>query len=156
MKNIIRRSQETDPLLSATRDWLAPTRWRSLLNWDPFGALALNEDRIGGYIPEFDIKEKPDAFVLKADLPGVRSEDLDVQANEHRITISGKREEEKEQKGETSYRMERSYGSFSRSFPLPEAIDASRVNAELKNGVLTLTVPKKEGHPSTSVKVKAA
>lgn len=152
MKHIIRRNQENDPLLAATRDWLTPARWRALLNWEPF----LGGERISDYTPEFDIKEKPDSFVLKADLPGVHSEDLDVQANEHRITISGKREEEKEEKGESSYRLERSYGSFSRAFTLPETIDAGRVNAELKNGVLTLTVPKKAGHPSTSVKVNAS
>jgi HSP20 family protein len=141
--------------MALTRDWLAPARWRSLLNWEPFTGLAPSADQIGGYIPEFDIKEKADAFVLKADLPGVRTEDLNVQANDNRLTISGKREEEKEEKGETTYRMERSYGSFTRSFTLPESIDSSKVNAELKNGVLTLTVPKKVVHPATSVKVKA-
>jgi HSP20 family protein len=81
---------------------------------------------------------------------------LDVQANGNRITVSGKREEEKEEKGATTYRLERSYGSFSRSFTLPEAIDSSKVNAELKNGVLTLIVPKKVVQPATSVKVKSA
>ncbi|HEX2881841.1 MAG TPA: Hsp20/alpha crystallin family protein, partial [Polyangiaceae bacterium] len=101
-------------------------------------------------------KEKPEAFVLKADLPGVKTDDLDVQANGNRITVSGKREEEKEEKGATEYRMERSYGSFSRSFALPEAIDSSKVNAELKDGVLTLTVPKKVVQPATPIKVKAS
>lgn len=155
MKNIVRRNPENDPFLALARDWFAPARWRSL--FEPLSDLSQwSADQIGSYIPEFDIKEKPEAFVLKADLPGVKTEDLDVQANGNRITISGKREEEKEEKDATEYRMERSYGSFSRSFTLPEAIDASKVNAELKNGVLTLTVPKKVVQPATPIKVKAS
>jgi HSP20 family protein len=154
MSNVVRRNQENDPFLALTRDWLTPSRWRSL--WEPFADLApLSTNQVGSYVPEFDVKERPEGFVLRADLPGVRTEDLDVQANGNRITVSGKREEEKEEKDATTYRLERSYGSFTRSFTLPEAIDSSKINAELKNGVLTLNVPKKVVQPATSVKVKA-
>lgn len=94
-------------------------------------------------VPEFDVKETKDAYVFKADLPGVKEEDVDISITGQQLSISGEREEEKREEGERYFAYERSHGSFSRSFTVPEGVDAEHVNAEMKDGVLTLVVPKK-------------
>jgi len=80
--------------------------------------------------------------VFKADLPGVKESDIEVSLVGNRLAISGKREGEKEEKAETYYAYERSYGSFTRTFTLPSDIDSAHIKAELKNGELTVVVPK--------------
>jgi HSP20 family protein len=119
-------------------------------NWDPFRLmremLRWEGEPLADYrafAPTFDVKETKDSYVFRADLPGVKDKDLDVQLTGSRLTIGGHREEEKREQGETYYATERSYGSFSRSFTLPEGTDAERVSAELKDGVLQVVVPKK-------------
>jgi HSP20 family protein len=89
------------------------------------------------------VKETKDSYVFKADLPGVKEENLDVSLTGNRLTISGQRQEEKKEEGDRHYVYERSFGSFSRSFTLPEGIDVDHVQAELKDGVLNVVVPKK-------------
>jgi HSP20 family protein len=90
----------------------------------------------------FDVRETSDAFILQADMPGVVEKDIDISLANNRLTISGKRESEQEVKGETYYRSERTWGNFSRSFTLPTDVDANKVGAELKNGVLVISLPK--------------
>ncbi|HEY5373189.1 MAG TPA: HSP20 family small heat-shock protein, partial [Polyangiaceae bacterium] len=95
------------------------------------------------FSPDFDVKETKEGFVFRADVPGIKDADLDVRLTQNRLSISGKRESEKEEKGDTFYTSERSYGSFTRAFTLPQGVDADKIKAELKEGVLTLMVPKK-------------
>ena len=99
--------------------------------------------RSGAWNPTFEVFERKDAYVFRADLPGIKQEDLDLTLTENRLSISGKREAEERREGERFYALERSYGTFTRSFSLPEGVDAEHVRAELKEGVLTLVVPKK-------------
>jgi len=95
--------------------------------------------------PDFDVQETDDAFVFKADVPGIRNEDLDISLSGNLLQISGKREHEDEQ-GEGRYHTyERSYGSFTRSFTLPESADLDKVRSDMKDGELMLVVPKKPG-----------
>ena len=94
------------------------------------------------FAPAFDVKETKDSFVFKADVPGIKEQDLEVDVAGNRLTISGKREEEKEDKNDTFYTYERSYGSFCRAFTLPIQADTAHVKAEIKNGELTVVVPK--------------
>jgi HSP20 family protein len=108
------------------------------------------------FSPDFDVKETKEAFVFTADLPGLDPKDVDVKLTDNRLTISGKREQEKEERGETSYRRERSYGEFSRAFTLPAGIDADSIKAELKNGVLSVAINKKAEAKAKQVAVKAA
>lgn len=117
---------------------------REMMRWDPFTDLnrGLSPERLGGFNPTFDVKETKDAYVLQADLPGVVDKDIDISLTDNRLIISGKRESEDEVKGETYYRSERSWGSFSRSFTLPSEVDANKVSAELKHGVLFVQLPK--------------
>ena len=113
------------------------------MRWDPFrgdwGGFSQNLD----FIPRFDVKEIKDAYVIKADLPGVKDEDVDVSLSGNLLTISGKRDEEHREEGESYYAMERSSGNFARSFTMPDGVDAASVTAELKNGVLVVQIPKK-------------
>jgi HSP20 family protein len=116
---------------------------RDVLRWDPFRDV---EPTFGGdqsFAPSFDVKETKDAYVFRADLPGVKQEDLEISLTGNRLSISGHREQEKREQNETYYATERSYGSFSRSFTLPDGTDGERVSADLRNGVLVLSVPKK-------------
>jgi len=131
----VRREQEWDPFRPM----------RDVLRWDPFSDAAprwFGEE--SGFAAAFEVKETADAFVFKADLPGIKAENLDVLLTQNRLTISGKREAEKTEKGDTFYTFERSYGSFARAFTLPEGVSSETIDADLKDGVLTLTLPKKQ------------
>jgi HSP20 family protein len=115
---------------------------RDLSTWDSFQrTLGPRQDE---FMPNFEVRETPDSYEFKADLPGVKEEDVEISVTGNRLTISGQRQQEGRLEGETYYAVERSYGSFSRTFTLPEGCDLEHVKAELKGGVLTLVVPKKE------------
>ena len=126
-------------------EWDPFRAMRELVGWEPFSDLAPSFRALEGaaFSPDFEVKETKDAFVFRADVPGVKDADLDVKLAQNRLSISGKRESEKTEKGDTYYASERSYGSFTRAFTLPEGVDADHIKAELKEGVLTLSVPKK-------------
>jgi HSP20 family protein len=111
---------------------------------------------VAGFLPSFEVKETKDSYVFKADLPGVKQEDLNISLTGNRLTISGQRNEEKKDEGETHYVHERSFGSFSRSFSLPEGIDAEHVQADLKDGVLNVVVPKKPEVQPKRILIKGA
>jgi HSP20 family protein len=138
------RRQET-PQSGVARRALDPFEiMNELTRWDPFEELGrLTARRAEAFVPAFDVKETKDAYVFKADVPGLRDEDLELAVTGNRLTISGRREEDKRREDERMYAYERSYGTFSRSFVLPDGADDEHIDAELKNGVLTLTVPKK-------------
>jgi HSP20 family protein len=96
-----------------------------------------------GFVPAFDLKETKDAYVLKGELPGVKEQDLDISLQGDRLTVSGTRQEEKREERDTYFTYEMWSGSFSRSFALPENVDVDHTSADLKNGVLTVLLPKK-------------
>lgn len=108
------------------------------------------------FIPPFEIKETKDAFLFKADVPGVKEGDLEIQVVGNRLNVTGKREEEKEERGETFHTYERSYGNFARSFSLPDGIDAENVLADLRAGVLTITMPKMPEVKPKTIPIQAA
>lgn len=140
---LIRRRDESESAV-ARRPWDPFELMHELMRWDPFQELdRLGTTRGGGYVPAFDVKETKDAYVFTADLPGVDENDLELSVTGNRLTVSGRREEEKREENDRWYAYERSYGSFSRSFALPDGTDLDHVEAELKNGVLKVHVPKK-------------
>jgi HSP20 family protein len=96
------------------------------------------------WIPAMDLVETDDHFVLKADLPGLKEEDVNIEVEENVLTVSGERKAEHEDKREGYVRVERSYGSFRRSLTLPEGVDAEAVTANFDNGVLEVRIPKPE------------
>lgn len=96
------------------------------------------------WIPAMDVVETEDHFVLRADLPGLSESDVKIEVEDNVLTVSGERKSEHEQKGEGYYRVERAFGSFSRSLTLPEGIDADSIQASFDNGVLEVRIPKPE------------
>jgi len=100
------------------------------------------EGRLGVFTPKMDVTETEKEIVVTAELPGLDEKDIDVSLQNDRLTIKGEKKEEKEGKGKDYYRMERSYGSFSRTIPLPVEIETDKVEAKFKKGVLTITLPK--------------
>ena len=143
-----------------------------LVRWDPLQELLamsnrLNrtvndpytprtEDSFGAWAPPVDILERQDHLVIRAEVPGVHKEDLDVRIENGVLTLHGERKEEKEVKEENAHLMERVYGSFTRSFSLPTTVDATKVTATYKDGVLEVTVPKVETAKPKKVEIKAA
>jgi HSP20 family protein len=96
------------------------------------------------WVPAMDLLETADHFVLRADLPGMTQEDVNIELEDSTLTVSGERKSEHEDKQEGYYRVERAFGSFSRSLTLPKGIDADAVTASFENGVLEIRVPKPE------------
>ena len=96
------------------------------------------------WAPAVDIIENDNEFVVKAELPGITQDDIKVSLSNDVLTIKGEKKQEKEEKGKNFHRIERSYGSFHRSFSLPSKVQADKVKAVYKNGVLEITLPKAE------------
>ncbi len=103
--------------------------------------------------PNVDIKETADEIVLQADVPGVDANDIDIKLEDGTLTLKGERKFQEEKKGEGYHRIERGYGSFVRCFSVPDSVDPEKVQAAHKNGVLTVTLPKKELAKPRSVKI---
>ena len=96
------------------------------------------------WMPAMDLLETDDEFVLRADLPGMTEDDVSIELEDNVLTVSGERKAEHEEKGEGFYRVERAFGSFSRSLTLPQGVDPEAVNAGFEKGVLEVRVPKPE------------
>ena len=95
------------------------------------------------FVPTFEVFERKDAYVFKADLPGIKQEDLDIRIDGNTLSVSGERKFEKDEKRENFRRVERRYGSFSRSFELPSSADRDNITANFKDGILQIEVPKR-------------
>jgi HSP20 family protein len=131
------------PLARAPETTWEPFRMmRDLMGWDPFREMVPAFPQVPTFMPSFDVKETPDRYVFKADVPGIKDADLQVSLTGNRLTISGKRDEEHKEEKDTYYAWERTYGNFTRSFTLPEGIDTASVTADLTNGVLTIHIKK--------------
>jgi HSP20 family protein len=150
----------------------------SITRWDPFRELeAMNErlNRVFGrsalatapaatteglfsfdWAPSVDIAETAEAFEIKAELPDVKKEDVKVSVEDGELRISGERKREKEEKGKKFHRIERSYGSFLRSFALPPNVDDTKLAAEYKDGVLNVRLPKTEQAKPKAIAVKVS
>lgn len=157
---------------------MAMERWRprwGMTPWRPFRELEDVERRFDeifgrpnlpslwwrlpeetGWIPALDVFEKDNKLVVKAEIPGMKEEDIDVSVVGDTLTIKGERKTETEVKDEDYYRCERSYGSFLRSIPLPSAVDANKIEANYENGVLEVTLPKTAEAKRKKVKVVAS
>jgi len=112
-----------------------------------------SESDLTTWAPAVDIQETENELVLKADLPGIEEKDIDVHIENNTLTIRGERKFEKQVNEDNYLRVERSYGSFSRSFSLPNTINTEAINAEYKNGVLTVQMPKRAESKPKQVKV---
>ena len=138
----------------------------SLSHFDPLANLRVFEDAFSRMLsepqsnrpwtPSVDIYETENELVLKADLPEVEPNDIDVRIENQTLTLAGQRKFEKQDAGKGYHRIERSYGNFTRSFAVPNTFDTGTVAAAFKNGVLTVTLPKREAAKPRTIKVEAA
>lgn len=130
---------------------------RRLFDWDiePFGDLT---KRLGAVAPHIDVHESDKAFTIEAELPGMDEGDIDLTLSENLLTLQGEKKEEKEEEKDDYHVSERSYGSFKRTFRVPETVDREKVAAKFKKGVLTVTMPKsaKARKETKKIKIKAA
>lgn len=150
-KNVLVR-REGDPFYAFGRemDQLFDDFFGGSSGLTPFSAGFI--EKFGEFNPHMDVTENDKEVKVSAELPGLADKDIEVSLNRDVLTISGEKKAEKEDKGENHYRMERSYGSFQRSVQLPAEVEADKVEANFKNGVLQITLPKL--HPDNSVKKK--
>ncbi len=145
----------------------------SVIRWDPFRNLTnlqeqvnrlfessfrgrTDESALTTWAPSVDIYETENELVLKADLPEVSEKDIDIHVENNMLTVRGERKFEQKVKEENYLRIERSYGSFSRSFSLPNTVDTEAIKAEYKNGVLTVFMPKRAESKPKQVKITAS
>ena len=125
----------------------------ALIRWDPFRELDTMKE---SWSPSVDIFETENEIVIKAELPGMASKDIDIKLENNVLVLRGERHFEKEAKNENYHRVERSYGNFSRSFALPAFVDELKVRAEYKDGLLKIMLPKKELAKAKEIKIQAA
>ena len=145
----------------------------SIVRYDPFRDLRSLQDEVnrlfttnlsrafgdegiarGAWNPSVDIYENKDQIVLEAELPGMRREDFDLSIENNVITLRGERRFEKKEDSDNYHRVERSYGSFTRSFTLPQTVTAEGAQAEYQNGVLRVTLPKREEVKARRIEIK--
>lgn len=107
-----------------------------------------------GFEPEIDLSEDKDNFVVKADLPGIKKEELDIKVEGRVLTVKGERKEEKETKEKSYFSSERFYGAFTRMIELPAEVKADQVKASYKDGVLEIMLPKAEGAKAKHITVE--
>ena len=113
----------------------------------------LDQNAARPWVPPVDIFETENEWVLKADLPEVKLEDVDIQIEKGTLSLQGERKFQNTENGKGYQRVERSYGSFARYFSLPETVDSEKVRADYNQGVLTVTLPKKEVAKPRTIKV---
>ena len=131
-------------------------RLSSLFGRTPVRGLGEEAMTVSEWTPLVDITEDDKEYLIKAELPEIKKEDVKLTVQDNVLAISGERKYEKEEKDEKYHRVERAYGRFSRSFTLPEDADGSKVAAEYKDGILTVHLPKSEKAKPKSIDVKVS
>ncbi|VAX15864.1 hypothetical protein MNBD_NITROSPINAE02-1262 [hydrothermal vent metagenome] len=131
------------------------TKWKDekhpVAGFDPFGALSAFDDHLPStlwnearsFLPPVDVSEKENEYVITMEAPGMEKDDIRIELEDNVLTLSGEKKESHEEKNERLYRLERRYGSFTRSFRI-RGVEADKIAAGFKNGVLTVTIPKSE------------
>lgn len=140
----------------------------AIVRWNPFGEFQTLQDRMnrlfessfrqndrdfGAWMPAVDIFEEGDTLKLQAELPGLDEKEIDLQVENNILTIRGERKREKEFNEDGYFRSERLFGQFSRSFSLPTTVDPEKINASFRNGILSVTLPKKESSKSRKIRI---
>lgn len=163
-REVTRQTQTSDPF-----QWLA--------SWDPFRALGANDpfrrmremlsDPFADisrsmplmnrqFLPDLEVCEKNDCYVICADVPGLTENDISVEVIGNRLIVSGKRDEEERSEGDRYWAYERSFGSFTRSFMLPEGTQPDQIDARLEHGVLEVRIPKSKGEEAKKIHIKGS
>jgi HSP20 family protein len=141
------------PISRRTRDLAnIPDRWE-----DIFGRfLAPFEGEMfgGGWFPSLDIAEKGEAIVVKAELPGMKADEIELSVDGNMLTVSGEKKDETKETKDNYYHVERRYGKFQRTIQLPSEVDKSKIEAKMEDGVLTVTLPRSEEAKPRKIQVK--
>jgi len=145
---------------------------REITRWDPFkeisslreeidrlfdsffGRRSLISERESVFTPAVDVEETESSFIIRAEVPGMKKEDIKVTIDENGLTISGERKREKEEKGKTYHRVEISYGKFKRYIPFPKEVEPDKAKAKCKDGILEIEVPKSEKAKPKEIEIK--
>jgi HSP20 family protein len=148
MANLMRRGDY--------RNWDPFAIAADMMRWNPFGgegstALGTTEQ---SFVPSFDVIENEQNFEIRADMPGLAKGDVDITVTGNQVQICGERRSETKPEDSRYHVYERYYGKFMRAFTLPAGADADNIDANLDNGVLTLTIPKKEGAKSRKISLE--
>ena len=138
-----------------------------ITKWEPFREISdlrrrfdnlfdswLGKEGKGEWLPAIDLSETPDEVIVKADIPGVEQKDLSVTLSGENLIIKGERKSETEEKTKHSHRIERRYGAFERMIKMPVAVDAGKIKAEYKNGVLEVHLPKQAAVKPKDIKIE--
>ena len=131
-------------------------RLNRLFGEAPFARTVDNEMSFSGWSPAVDVQETDQEYLIKADLPDVKKDDVKVELLDGTLTIQGERQQEKEKKGKKFHKIEREYGTFLRRFAMPSEVDATKVQAEFKNGVLNVHLPKSATAKPKAIDVKVS
>jgi|Deesub1362A_J573_1020465.scaffolds.fasta_scaffold32737_1 HSP20 family protein len=144
---------------------------KEIIRWDPFKEISSLREEIDklfdsffgrksflfeteSFIPACDLEETEDAFIVTAELPGMKKEDIKITVDEDGLTISGERKREKEEKGKTYHRIERSYGRFQRYIPFPKEVQPEKAKATYKDGILKIEIPKSDKVKPKEIKIE--
>jgi len=155
---IVRNAEGIQPESLTPNVWDPFRRMREFLQWDPllFSAPTFSEKSSYAFVPAFEVKETKEAYVFQADVPGIKEQDVEITLTGDRLTITGKRESQQQDRVDRFYTYERSYGSFTRTFTLPTGVSGDQAKAEMKEGVLTLVLPKRPELQSKHIAIKTA
>jgi HSP20 family protein len=147
---LVRRRDRQGAPLTRLQDEMNDLFGRFFEDW-PLAGLT----RTGSWWPALDISERDDAVVLQAEVPGMKPEDIDISVQNNHLTLSGEKKETDERKEGEFYHSERRYGTFRREIALPSGVDADKVEAKYRDGVLTVTLPKSEEAKPRKIEVKS-
>ena len=157
--NIVHKpATTTAPSALATRsNVFDPFRaMREMMRFDPFAEMSsFNDASAIQFSPDFEVKETNEGYLFRADVPGLKEKDLEISMTGNRLTVAGHRDADRREETDRYFLYERSYGSFARSFTLPDGVDGNKVNAELKDGVLTMLVPRRPDTQPRKIPVKS-
>jgi len=148
--NLVRRTGDGPRPLARLQDEMDNLFRRFFDDWDWLAPAPLR----GTWWPTMEVAEHDDRITVKAELPGVKNEDVEVSVLDDTLTVSGEKKESQEDKGDGYYHSERRYGSFRRDIRLPASVDANKVEATYRDGVLTITLPKTEQAKAKRIPVK--
>jgi HSP20 family protein len=146
---------EMDRLFDRFADGFRLPSWRRMFDAEPMRGF---ETSLSFAAPAIDVAEDDKAYKITAELPGLVEKDIDISIAGDMLTLKGEKQQQKEEKNKNYYMSERSYGSFQRSFMLPDGVDTNKIAADLSKGVLTVTLPKtaEAQKPQKKIEVKAA
>jgi HSP20 family protein len=162
--SLMRRRETREPTstlsrwepLRSLRDWDPLSMMREMLRFDPFSDWEPLAGPELSFIPRTNLRETGDAYVISMDLPGVKEDNIEISFSGNRLTISGEIQDERRDENDRYHAFERIYGRFSRSFMLPDGVDPDKIKAELREGVLQVTIPKQPGVQAKRIPVEVS